>query len=93
VETNKRLDAVVRGRVQGVGFRQSTEMQARMLGLTGWVANRRDGSVAVVAEGSKPVLERFLQWLHSGPALAHVDGVDVFWADSTGEFHTFTVRG
>jgi acylphosphatase len=93
VETNKRLDAVVRGRVQGVGFRQSTEMQARMLGLTGWVANRRDGSVAVVAEGAKPVLERFLQWLHSGPALAHVDGVDVFWADSTGEFHTFTVRG
>jgi acylphosphatase len=68
-------------------------MQARMLGLTGWVANRRDGSVAVVAEGAKPVLERFLQWLHSGPALAHVDGVDVFWADSTGEFHTFTVRG
>ena len=93
MDSTRRLDAVVRGRVQGVGFRQSTEDQAHRLGLTGWVANRRDGSVAVVAEGPKPVLDRFLQWLHSGPAMAHVDGVDVFWAEATGEFRSFTVRG
>ncbi len=93
MEPDKRLDATVRGRVQGVGFRASTEAQARMLGLKGWVANRRDGSVAVVAEGAKPVLERFLRWLQSGPAMAHVDGVDVYWGEATGEFRGFVIRG
>jgi acylphosphatase len=93
LEANKRLDAVVRGRVQGVGFRQSTEAQAHMLGLTGWVANRRDGAVSVVAEGSKPVLERFLKWLQNGPAMAHVDDVDIYWTEATGEFRSFSVRG
>lgn len=93
METDKRLDAVVRGRVQGVYFRQGTEDQARALGLTGWVANRRDGAVAVVAEGPQRALERLLTWLHSGPAMAHVDDVDVDWAEATGEFREFTVRG
>ena len=92
METDRRLDAVVRGRVQGVYFRQGTLEQAQALGLSGWVTNRRDGSVAVVAEGSQHMLERLLAWLHSGPPMAYVEGVDVAWSNATGEFRGFNVR-
>lgn len=92
MQGDKRLDAVVRGRVQGVGFRQGTIVQAQRLGLTGWVANRSNGSVTVIAEGPRPVLEQFLQWLHAGPSMAYVEGVDVYWADATGEFRYFNMR-
>ncbi len=92
MDTDRRLDAVVRGRVQGVYFRQSTLRQAQVLGLSGWVANRSDGSVAVVAEGPQPILERLLAWLHTGPTMAYVDGVDVAWSNATGAYRGFTVR-
>jgi len=86
------LDAVVRGRVQGVGFRWFTLTQARALGCVGWVANEHDGSVHVVAEGSRPALERLLGALREGPAGARVDAADVRWADASGSFATFDVR-
>ncbi len=88
----KRLDAIVRGRVQGVYFRQGTVAQARALGLTGWVANRPNGSVQVIAEGEEERLRRLLEWLHVGPPMAYVDGVDVYWDEAGGEFSGFTVR-
>jgi acylphosphatase len=87
-----RLEARVIGRVQGVYFRHYTVEQARALGLNGWVANAPDGSVRVVAEGPVPDLKRLLLWLHTGPAMAHVDAVYADWSESTGEFHSFSVR-
>jgi acylphosphatase len=90
---NKRLEAVVHGRVQGVGFRYSTCERAQALELTGWVANQYDGTVRVVAEGPETVLTRFADWLHRGPAGAHVDFVDLRWFDAVGEFRHFGVRG
>ena len=89
----KRLDATVTGRVQGVFFRQSTMDQARALGLSGWVANRPDGSVRVCAEGEVAPLKRLLEWLHEGPPAAHVEQVQSAWSDPTGEFRGFGVRG
>ncbi len=79
------------GRVQGVGFRQSTVYAAQRLGLTGWVANLRNGNVRVVAEGGEAILQRFLRWLHEGPPMAHVSFIDVEWSDATGEFDSFDV--
>jgi len=67
---NRRLHAVVRGSVQGVGFRATTFDQARRLGLAGWVRNCLDGTVEVLAEGAEPKLNLFLAYLrpvHSGP--------------------------
>jgi acylphosphatase len=84
--------AVVRGRVQGVGFRYATIRQARSLGITGRVSNRFDGSVEVEAEGGTAPLQRLLAWLERGPSGAHVSGVEVSWAPYAGRFREFTVE-
>ena len=87
-----RLDAVVHGRVQGVGFRAHVVDVARGLGLSGWVANESAGTVHCVAEGSPTALERLEEALREGPRAAWVDRVDVSWGPSTGEFQRFDVR-
>lgn len=87
-----RLDATVRGRVQGVGFRYFVLREASGGSITGWVANEPNGSVRCVAEGPRPELESLLNALRDGPAGARVDGVGVSWSAATGEFRTFTVR-
>lgn len=67
----------VHGRVQGVGFRDGCERHARQLGLTGWVRNRLDGSVELLAQGEADTLARLRDWLHHGVAAARVDRVEV----------------
>ncbi len=91
-EEQARLHAVVEGRVQGVNFRYYTVRTARRLGLTGWVANRWDGTVETVAEGPRAALEALLNFLHEGPPAARVTRVNVRWEQPTGEFTNFTVR-
>ena len=88
----ERLRAVVRGRVQGVGFRYSTLNHARGLSLSGWVANRPDGAVELVAEGPRETLERLLAYVRHGPPGAVVRGVDAEWQTALGEFADFDVR-
>lgn len=87
-----RLHAVVEGRVQGVNFRYYTVRTARRLGLTGWVANRWDGTVETVAEGRREALEEFLAFLHRGSPAAVVLRVNARWEQPTGEFDDFKVR-
>ncbi len=77
--TRVRLEAVVRGRVQGVGFRVWVVRRAASLHLDGWVANERDGSVRTVAEGSEPAVNEFLKALRDGPPAALVERVDEQW--------------
>jgi acylphosphatase len=72
----KRVHAVVRGRVQGVGFRASTAYEARRLGVTGWVRNRLDGTVEVLASGDDAPIDQLVAWLKHGPRGAHVTGLD-----------------
>ena len=67
----------ITGRVQGVAFRTSTVTIARALGLAGWVANRVDGSVEVVAEGDETEVAALVRWCHRGPPTARVDYVEV----------------
>ena len=68
---------VVRGRVQGVFFRDTTRRRAESLGVAGWAANRPDGTVEVVAEGEPDAIERLVDFLREGPRRADVDDVDV----------------
>jgi acylphosphatase len=77
---------VVKGRVQGVWFRDSTRREARELGITGYAKNLADGDVEVVATGEPPTLENLERWLHAGPPLANV--TDVF--AQVVEFEAFT---
>ncbi len=87
-----RLEATVRGRVQGVGFRYFIVRRARNHGLDGWVANEADGSVRCVAEGPRADLERLLAELEAGPPSAIVERVDTRWSVATGKFLLFGIR-
>jgi acylphosphatase len=89
----ERLQAQVRGRVQGVGFRFFVQEEAARLGLTGYVRNASDGRrVEVVAEGPRASLERLLAALHRGPPMAFVERVDVTWLPARGELAGFDIR-
>jgi acylphosphatase len=74
-----RLDALVVGRVQGVGYRYFVVREARRLGLDGWTANEVDGSVRVVADGPRRTLEVLLDALREGPPASIVERVVVNW--------------
>lgn len=87
-----RLHALVYGDVQGVFFRAFVEQAARKLKLGGWVCNRGDGSVEVVAEGSRIVLEGFLEALKKGPATARVEHIDAKWEKERGESKEFEIH-
>jgi acylphosphatase len=87
-----RVAVSVSGRVQGVFFRASTVARARELGLTGWVRNCEDGSVAVVAEGGRAEVDKLLEWCRRGPSGAQVERVDVDWQSCQNEFHQFNIR-
>jgi acylphosphatase len=78
-EATGRLDALVVGRVQGVGFRYHVVREARRLGLDGWTANEVDGSVRVVADGPRGTLEVLLDALREGPPASIVERVVVNW--------------
>jgi acylphosphatase len=90
--TSRRLEAVVRGRVQGVGFRFFVLREATVLGLDGWVANEPDGSVRCVAEGPPEALEALVEELRRGPAGARVVAVSTAWSEARAEFGGFSVR-
>jgi acylphosphatase len=84
---------VVTGRVQGVFYRASTREEAIRLGLLGWVRNREDGSVELVACGEESILSQLEHWLWQGPKFAEVSGVQVNEVDSKGnEFTNFSIR-
>jgi acylphosphatase len=87
-----RLEAIVTGQVQGVGFRYQVLQRARGMGLVGFVRNRWDGDVEVVAEGERGRLDQLLSYLQVGPRSAWVREVIVNWQAATGEFNSFEVR-
>ena len=87
-----RLEATVRGVVQGVGFRWFVMREAQRRDLTGWVANEHDGTVRVVAEGSPEAIAALRSSLEVGPAGAIVERVSAVEMPATGRFGGFTVR-
>ena len=90
-ETLQRLEAVVHGYVQGVGFRVWVARTASRAGLRGWVRNEPDGSVRCVAEGPRPDLDDLLARLRHGPSGAVVDAVDARFGPAAGTFDSFRI--
>jgi len=89
---NKRVRAIVRGDVQGVGFRAATAEEARRAKIAGWVRNLRDGSVEVEAEGSADAVDGLIKWLRGGPSLARVTGVEIDDSLPPAGLEGFTIR-
>jgi len=87
-----RFHATVEGRVQGVGFRYFVLDNAVSLGLAGWVRNRYDQSVEVMAEGEREGLDRLVTLLWKGPRSSFVTNVKIEWQAFQGEFSRFSVR-
>jgi acylphosphatase len=84
---------VVRGRVQGVGFRWFVEREARILGIAGWVRNNADGSVEVLGIGTREQLAGLRSRLHQGPRAARVDDVQESEARPIAGLNTFRIEG
>ncbi|HWO83143.1 MAG TPA: DNA polymerase ligase N-terminal domain-containing protein [Solirubrobacterales bacterium] len=91
-ESKKAVRAVVRGRVQGVGFREAAVAEAHRLGVLGWVRNADEGTMAVHAEGPEPAVEQLLEFLEAGPPAARVEAVEADGAKVEGH-EQFAVRG
>lgn len=81
------LRVEIRGRVQGVGYRWSLAEQANLIGVRGWVRNRRYGCVEATLAGTHGDVDRLMAWARRGPDAAAVDSVEVF--DAEGDFTTF----
>jgi acylphosphatase len=90
-EDGARVHLLVEGRVQGVFFRASAQAEAHRLRVAGWVRNRPDGSVELVAEGKRKDLDDLIAWCRRGPRGAEVVNVEVQWEKFTGEFSTFRI--
>jgi acylphosphatase len=84
---------LVRGRVQGVGFRWFVECEAHLLGVTGWVRNNPDGSVEVLAIGTPEQLTGLRSRLREGPPAARVDHLEESAAEPVAGLRSFQVRG
>ena len=94
--TDKPIQArryMVRGRVQGVGFRWFVEREAHMLGVAGWVRNNNDGSVEVLAQGTRDQLAGMHSRLREGPRAARVDSVEVSDENPTPGLSSFGIQG
>lgn len=87
----QRVHLVISGDVQGVGFRSWVVRQAQNLQLTGWVKNREDGSVEVIAEGLPENLDEFVKHCRQGPDVAWIERMDITRRDATGEFVSFEI--
>lgn len=83
----------VRGRVQGVGFRWFVEKEAATLGIAGWVRNRSDGSVEVLAQGTREQLFALRSKLQQGPRASRVDDVEEFESQPQQDMKTFRIEG
>jgi acylphosphatase len=73
----RNVQMIIRGRVQGVGFRYNAKSLARNLGLAGYIKNLPDDSVFIEVEGDEPVMDEFIQWCHQGPIHAIVEKVEI----------------
>jgi acylphosphatase len=91
-ETQNFRRYLVRGRVQGVGFRWFVEREAQLIGVGGWVRNRDDGMVEVMASGSNAQLGSLYDRLKQGPRAARIDAVEVEDAAPFSGYKTFQIK-
>ena len=87
----QRIHLFVKGKVQGVFFRQTTKVKAEKKNVTGWVKNLADGRVEAIFEGDDRDVGEVVEWCHAGPAEAIVDDVEIINENYKGEFSKFDI--
>jgi len=87
--TRKTLCLVIRGRVQGVFFRNSMQREAQDLAVSGWVRNRSDGTVEAMVQGEPAAVDALVRWAQRGPTLAEVTRVEI--EPGTGDYSSFEI--
>ncbi len=85
------IHAIMKGKVQGVGYRDFIEQYAKEEGLFGWIKNNKDGSVEVVLQGMPDQLKECIEILNQGSILAHVEAMSVDWRTPEKQFDEFRV--
>jgi len=88
----KRVHLFIKGRVQGVFFRENTRRKAEKLGVNGWIRNLDDGRVEAVFEGEEEKVKEVVKWTKRGPIIAKVVQVDIKEEKYQGEFQNFEIR-
>ncbi|AVD56487.1 MAG: acylphosphatase [Weizmannia coagulans] len=92
MEQQETLHIIVSGRVQGVGFRYHTQFLAKQYNICGWVRNKDDGTVEVMAQGEKKEMEQFIRGLKKGPSrFAKVTGMDIDYLQQQEQYRDFRV--
>ena len=89
--SKQRIRIFVKGKVQGVFFRQALKVMAKKNDVFGWVKNLKDGRVEAVLEGDEEKVNRLIEWSHGGPANARVEDVEIQNEKFIGEFSKFDV--
>jgi acylphosphatase len=88
----KRVRVIVRGDVQGVGFRANCQREAAALDLRGWVHNKWDGSVEALFEGPEEAVDKMIRWCHRGPRMADIESVELHDAPEPAPPGPFRIR-
>lgn len=87
----QRVHLFVKGKVQGVFFRQALKIMAKKNNVTGWVKNLKDGRVEALLEGEDLKVNKIVEWCHAGPANARVEDIVIKNEKYSGEFLKFDV--
>ena len=90
--TSQRVRVFIKGKVQGVFFRQALKVKAKQNNVFGWVKNLIDGRVEAVLEGDEERVNNLVEWCHGGPANARVEDVEIKNEKFTNEFSEFDVK-
>ena len=85
------IQAVISGKVQGVGYRDFVTEYAKEYGVVGWIRNNADGTVSLLAQGEPDTLKEMVAHLNTGPSLARVESVSVDWKTPKKQFDDFEV--
>jgi len=88
----KQVHLYIKGDVIGVGFRAWTKIQAKIIGVTGWVRNHQDGFVEAQIQGELEKVEHMIELLKKGPPVSHVSGVEIFWQEPKEIFDQFEIK-
>jgi len=90
--SQKRIHVIVEGRVQGVFFRSFTQLEAKKLGLAGWVRNRPEGTVEALVEGEEAKVDMMIHWFHHGSPMSRVSRVQVTEEEPVGGNTDFEIH-